>query len=142
VRVLHDAGRLDEAEPLIDELLESWAECEVLASASWTADLACVLSALGRGDELVEAFRAVRGSSLWLDAARAYAGGDLVKAADVYAEIGSLPDEAFARLRAAETLISDGSRFHADVQLERALVFYRSVGATHYVREGEALSSI
>jgi tetratricopeptide (TPR) repeat protein len=140
-RVAHAAGRSDEAEPLIAELLESWAEGEVLFSASWTTDLACALSALGRGDEFVEAFRGARIQTRWLDAAAAYAAGDPAKAADTYAEMGSLPDEAFARLQAAQALLSDGRRADADAQLGRALAFHRSVGATRYVREGEALAA-
>ena len=52
--------------------------------------------------------------------------------------MGARPDEAFARLRAAEAMAAAGRRPEADVQLERALAFYRSVGATVYVREAEA----
>jgi hypothetical protein len=48
-------------------------------------------------------------------------------------------DEAFFRLRAAEQLVDEGRRAEADEQLGRALAFYRSVCATRYVREGEAL---
>jgi hypothetical protein len=53
--------------------------------------------------------------------------------------MGSLPDEALARLRAADKLVADGRRAEADEQLGRALAFFRSVGATVYVREAEAL---
>jgi hypothetical protein len=59
--------------------------------------------------------------------------------AEIYAETGSLPDEAFARLRAAEVLIGEGRRAQGDQELQRALAFYRSVNATAYIREGEAL---
>jgi hypothetical protein len=75
--------------------------------------------------------------SPWLDAARAYAAGAFMEAADLYADIGSVPDEAFARLRAAEALVAAGRRPEADAQLQQALAFYRSVGATAYRREGE-----
>jgi hypothetical protein len=44
-------------------------------------------------------------------------------------------DEAFYRLRAAQQLAREGWRTEADDQLGRALAFYRSVGATRYVRE-------
>ena len=47
--------------------------------------------------------------------------------------------EAEARLHAAEELVAQGCRVEADEQLEQALAFYRSVGATRYVRETEAL---
>jgi len=53
--------------------------------------------------------------------------------------MGSLPDEALARLRAAEVSAAAGRRAEADEHLQRALAFYRSVGATRYIREGEAL---
>jgi hypothetical protein len=46
---------------------------------------------------------------------------------------------AEARLRAAEALTAEGRSAEAQVQLEQALAFYRSVGATAYVRRAEAL---
>jgi hypothetical protein len=49
------------------------------------------------------------------------------------------PLEAHARLRAVEHLRAEGRHADADEQLERALTFWRSVGATRYVRRGEAL---
>jgi hypothetical protein len=57
----------------------------------------------------------------------------------VFAEMGAPRDEADARLCAAEKLVGEGRRTEADEQLQRALAFYRSVGATRYVREAEAL---
>jgi hypothetical protein len=57
----------------------------------------------------------------------------------VYADLGSLHAEAYTRLRAAEQLVAEGRSGEADVQLQKALGFYRSVGATRFVREGEAL---
>ena len=65
--------------------------------------------------------------------------GDLAGAADLLGEIGALSQEAFLRLRAAEQLVGEGRRAEADEQLNRALAFYRSVGATRHIREGEAL---
>jgi hypothetical protein len=50
-----------------------------------------------------------------------------------------LTHEAYARLRAAEQLASEGRGVEAQPHLERALAFYRSVGASRYVRRGEAL---
>jgi predicted negative regulator of RcsB-dependent stress response len=57
----------------------------------------------------------------------------------MYAEMGTRANEAFTRLRAAAQLVDAGRRAQADEQLQRALAFYRSVGATRYIREGEAL---
>ncbi len=77
--------------------------------------------------------------SPWLDAAQAVAASDFRQAADVMAGIGSVPFEMFYRLRSAEALVAEGRRAEADEQLRPALAFYRGVGATGYVREGEAL---
>ena len=60
-------------------------------------------------------------------------------AAEIYGEMGTGPEEAYARLRAAENLVREGRRAEADAELERALAFWRTAGATAYVREGEAL---
>ena len=56
------------------------------------------------------------------------AAGRFEAAADVLAEMGDVADEAYARLRSG-----------SDDQVQRALAFYRSVGATRYIEEGEAL---
>jgi hypothetical protein len=45
----------------------------------------------------------------------------------------------YARIRAAEQLHAEGRPADASEQLERALAFFRSVGAVRYVRRGEAL---
>ena len=72
---------------------------------------------------------------------RAVVRGEYAEAAEVFAQMGTRPHEAYARLRAAETLVADGRRAEADEQLAKALAFFRSVGATRYVREAEALLS-
>jgi hypothetical protein len=75
----------------------------------------------------------------WLQAATAMAADEFEQAADRFAEIGSLPDEAYARLRGAEQLLNAGHRADGHGQLEQALGFYRQVRATAYLREAEAL---
>ena len=80
-----------------------------------------------------------RTNTRFRDAALAYFDGDLLGAAAIYAEIGFRADEAELRLRAAEQLLRAGRRADASEQLDRAVAFHRSVGATRYVRRGEAL---
>ena len=75
----------------------------------------------------------------WAEAARLYFAGEFAQAADRYEAMGSLTDEAEARLRAARHLIESGRPEEGAAQLERALSFYRGVEATRLVREGEAL---
>ena len=53
--------------------------------------------------------------------------------------IGSVPDEAEARLFAARSLLEAGRRAEADEQLALALEFYRRVDASRMVEECESL---
>jgi class 3 adenylate cyclase/tetratricopeptide (TPR) repeat protein len=75
----------------------------------------------------------------WETVARAEADGDFSRAADLLAEMGSPTLEARDRLDAAENLFAAGRREEGEAELERALAFYRSVGATAYLEQGEAL---
>jgi class 3 adenylate cyclase/tetratricopeptide (TPR) repeat protein len=75
----------------------------------------------------------------WETVARAEADGDFSRAADLFAELGSPTLEARDRLAAAEQLFAAGRRDEGEAELERALAFYRSVGATAYLEQGEAL---
>ena len=65
--------------------------------------------------------------------------GDFLEAAEGYAEAGILLFEAEARLRLAEQLLAAGRSAEGEVELEKALTFYRSVGATLFIERGEAL---
>ena len=67
-----------------------------------------------------------------------YASGELERAAELLDPL-SVPDAAFARLRAAEQLVAEGRRTEADEHLQRALAFWRSVGATRYINKAEPL---
>jgi hypothetical protein len=75
----------------------------------------------------------------WTDAILAIADHAPARAADIFHKIGSLPNEARARLDAARQLVAQGRRSEAEAQLEQRLVFWRQVGATAYVSECEAL---
>ena len=77
--------------------------------------------------------------SPWVEVVRAYAAADFAAAADTLREVGSKPDEAEARARAAEQLATEGRNAEAEEQRRRALDFYRSVGATHFAQRCEAL---
>jgi hypothetical protein len=77
--------------------------------------------------------------SRWIVAARLWANADLAGAADVFEEIGSAPDEAHARTKEAERLISSGHRAAAEPFLARALELDRSMGATAFIRDAERL---
>jgi class 3 adenylate cyclase len=77
----------------------------------------------------------------WERAARAGAAGNQRLAADLLAAMGTPTLEAFHRLAAAEALIAAGRRREGEAELERALAFYRTVGATAYLERAESLLS-
>jgi len=138
-RVLLATGAAAEASGAVDELLVSWAAVPAPAAGFWWPDLAAVLAGLARLDELDAAAARVKLPSRWLDAGLAYAQEDFARAAALFAEIGSQPDEADARLRLAGRLIAAGNRPEGEAELERALAFYRNVDASAYVELAEEL---
>jgi class 3 adenylate cyclase/tetratricopeptide (TPR) repeat protein len=139
-RVLLMAGRAADAQTAADELLQiADEEKDQLVRSQWIVPVAFVLAESGRPHEVLAEADKTPLATRWEDAARAVAEGDLPKAADVLAQIGSLSEEAYARFIGAERLIAEGRERDAQDQLSRALTFYRSVGATAYVRRGEAL---
>jgi class 3 adenylate cyclase/tetratricopeptide (TPR) repeat protein len=139
-RALVATGQVEQGGVRVDELLTELAERGALATnPDWSGPLAIVLQVLERAAELVALAGAVAMPTPWLQAATAMAAGRFEEAADTYAKIGSRPDEAYARLRAAEQQLAGGRRAEGTGQLQRALAFYRQVAATGYLREGEAL---
>jgi tetratricopeptide (TPR) repeat protein len=135
------AGRKRDAARLADESLAlKPVDHPIPHHVSPLFDLAWVLIELGRSGELAEAAQQTPIRTRHIQAAEALARGDYSRAAEMYAEIGARPNEAYTRLRAAGQLVGGGRRKEADdAQLQSALAFWRSVGATRYIREGEAL---
>jgi class 3 adenylate cyclase/tetratricopeptide (TPR) repeat protein len=131
-------GDRDGANAIADELLEVWAETGVRAQSE-AVDGAWAFAALGRADELHEALDRARLQTPWHEAGRLVARGDLASAAEVYAQIGTVPDEAYARLRAAASLVAEGRRADADKQLRMALPVFAGLGATALTAEAESL---
>lgn len=138
--VYEEVGDRDRVVEIADELLRTVGS---LPDVGWSVvvspELAWVARGAGMTDELRAILARVPKFTPWLVAAEAIVERDLRGAADVLGEIGVRPKEAFCRLRAAEALVAEGRRAEADEQLRPALAFYRGVGATRYLREGEAL---
>jgi class 3 adenylate cyclase len=135
--LLAAAGRADEGQRILAELF-----------AAGTADLSnlfesftdCLLAAeiLGRRDEARQWLGAPRDSP-WFTVAHALADQEFVRAAESLDSMGAARSAALARLRAAQELVKTGRPAEAHNQLRHALNFFRSVGATRFIREGEAL---
>ncbi len=134
-RMLVLVGRADGARKALDESLAIF---DSLALRSGFDLPYIVVTAFELGEDESRVLTSRR-DPVWAEAARWYFAGEFSRAADAYEQIGSLTDEAEARLRAAKSLIEREEKDDGEVQLERALAFYRSVGATRFVQEGEAL---
>jgi class 3 adenylate cyclase/tetratricopeptide (TPR) repeat protein len=131
-RLYAEVGRVGEATAAADEVRR-------FGAGIAHAELAWVARTLNRVDEVRRMIDQQRLENRWDDAALALLDERFDQAADIFYEIGHLDDEADARLRAAERHVRQGRRAEADVQLQKALAFYRSVGAARYLREAEAL---
>jgi len=130
-----ELGRTAEARRAARELLSYLDRGTVFLGAMTLALAADVLGFGGELRGLIARFPDTRKTR----AAAAVVDGELGRAADMLGEMGDLPGEAKVRLHAAAALVASGRRAEADEQLGRALAFFRSVGATRYIREGEAL---
>jgi class 3 adenylate cyclase/tetratricopeptide (TPR) repeat protein len=130
----------DQVDASVAELLASLAAGQPFWGAASLPDVLAATNA-ERQAELRSLLDAARPATRWYEAARAVIDGDFVGAADTYAEIGSRPDEAIARLEAAKRSSSTGDGARGEHELARALAFFRSVGADLYVREAALLAS-
>ena len=138
-RVAHIRRELDDpigAATAADEFLAALHEGHVGFALSSAHELSWTLTALDRGVELVPLLS--EQSHPWARAAVAYAQGDPLRAAEISSQSGALAEEAYARLNAARLAGAQGRHAEAREQLDQALAFYRSVGASRYVAEAEA----
>ena len=138
-RVLFDRGAKAEAETLVVDLLDRWRKNLFTTASEWLAYCASTIMALGRGPDVCALAEAAPAKTRWLEASVALFDDNAAEAARIYARIGAKPDEADARLLAAEGLLRGGRRDEAEAELSQALEFYRRVAATRMIREAEAL---
>jgi class 3 adenylate cyclase/tetratricopeptide (TPR) repeat protein len=125
LHVEFELGHPDHAAALAAELLGGPAAVTEIPPA---VELAWTAKPLQTEDAVREWIKAIVVRSTWNEAALAILDGELERAAELFVQIGSRPDEARARLCAGDP-----------ENVGKALAFYRSVGATRYVRQGEAL---
>jgi tetratricopeptide (TPR) repeat protein len=137
--VLSTLGRRADASAFVDEAI-GVVQTQVTSGNTDPSFVPFALVAvdLGRAADFLEATESIGYRSPWLVAAHTYASGEGEQAVDLISRL-SVPHEAFARLRLAQALIAEGRRTEADRHLASAIAFWRSVGATRYVREAEVL---
>jgi hypothetical protein len=128
-------GQSGQAAATVDELLGLLRSGgrDALAD-TWAIDFAVAMRALGRESEVPDVLNP---PTPWSDAAVAFVNGEFDRAAGLLHEIGSLPAEAEARVRAAEALAAAGRRAEAEAQLARAVAFYREAGGKALIAEAE-----
>jgi class 3 adenylate cyclase len=140
VLIFISIGNRARAEETVDEAIAGLREVAQMGFAGVEAHtLAWAALTIGRDAEVIALLDREEFEPPWIQAGRAAAAGDFPLVADVLGGIGDVTSEALFRLRSVEQLVREGRRAEADQQLHRALAFYRSVGATRYIREGEAL---
>jgi predicted ATPase/class 3 adenylate cyclase len=133
--VYAEVGRMIEAQELTDELLAAGP-----AAATNSFDLILIAHHLEVAERLLKMFGRVSPQRRWDTAAVAYLDHRISEAAQILEETGEVNAAAHVRLRGTDALLAQGTPITtATADLERALSFYRSVGATRYIREAEAL---
>jgi tetratricopeptide (TPR) repeat protein len=138
--VLVSAGELADGRALLKEFLALWEEWEERIPFVMGGETVSTWLAAGAREDLQRLFSLCKpGETLWLDAATAFVDENFDRAVEVYAQFESATDVAIVHLNAAEHFVAEGRRAEADVHLQPALAFYRSVGATFYIRQAEAL---
>ncbi|MDX6485587.1 MAG: hypothetical protein QOF43_740 [Gaiellaceae bacterium] len=136
VRVNAEAGRTREAQSLADELITAFPE----GGHDWMlSDFAWAAVSVDRESELRRLLDAAPEVSLYGHAARALISGDFATAAHFYQTIGERENTAQAQRCAAAKLIADGRPNEAAPLLEEAAQFFRSVRASRYLSEIDAL---
>jgi hypothetical protein len=106
-------------------------------TGSWTAAIALALAWTDQSGRLAAV--SLDGPSRWAAAAGRVAAGRHGEAADGFADMGALPEEALARVLSARDLIKHGRGADADAELRRALEFWRGVGAAGHEATAEAM---
>jgi class 3 adenylate cyclase/tetratricopeptide (TPR) repeat protein len=131
-----ELGRRDEADARVTEVLTDPTRTFLIL---YTVELATLMKQLGRASELRPLLEDFPTQTPWHQAAVAILDGEYARAADLLEELGIVFLSAHARLHAATAFAASGRLAEANAELRPALAFFRSVGATRYVREAEAL---
>jgi tetratricopeptide (TPR) repeat protein len=141
-RAAQAAGRRDEAVALAAQVSRMEPVSALMSEMQQLVDFALLLDELEMREELTRVLDALPSVWPWTRAVKAAASGDFVAAADRLTDNGHPLWEAMLRMRAGRALADQGRSAEAEEQVARSLEFFREVGATRYVREGEALAKL
>ena len=131
-----ELGRWDDVRRLVHELIS------VIRAHPHAAELESMVAPyaghLGVREELREIV-ATAPPSAWNDASLLSLDLDFRGAAEIFAAMPSPTLEAWQRRSAGAHLIEAGRHAEGEAELQKALVFYRSVGATFFIKRVEDL---
>jgi tetratricopeptide (TPR) repeat protein len=131
-----ETDRLDEAKAFADEALSY----DLVLSEADFVPLAWVAERLELDSRRVEAhLEHASAHIIWTRVAELILAGEFEKVADMSASMGLKHFETRARVRAARALLKEQCPADAEAQLQQALSWFRSVGASRYIREAEQL---
>jgi class 3 adenylate cyclase/tetratricopeptide (TPR) repeat protein len=117
--------------PLVDELVDACRTAPQSVAHDWFPEVAIPLVGLDRTAELEAMAETVPTPTPWREGGLALGRGDPLAAAAIFGQMGARPLEAEAQLLAAKAGL--------DSDLPAAIEFFRSVGATAYLSQAEAL---
>jgi hypothetical protein len=138
-RLYAELGETKDAARVTVELLDVWKETQSAYVESWVLDLWFAAWSAGEEARVTTAVGEAPVDVPWLDVVSAFLERDFDKAAAQLESMAAISAAAMARLWAGEWLVEQGRHADAAVQLERALPFWRSVGAWRYLHRCEAL---
>jgi tetratricopeptide (TPR) repeat protein len=138
VRAFEERGQLEEARALARELVDLAAAHPHEAVTAFCLDFAYARLAAEFEPELRKAFEGAP-EWPWKKLAFVCLDRDFARAAEMWADAGSPTWEARLRVRAAEELIETDRRPEGELELRKAMSFYRTVGATFFIQRGEYL---
>jgi len=138
-RLAGERGLRAEAESALDEVTSSMAASDSVGDVQqWHVELILLLVVAGRFEDAAAIVERLA-PGVWRDACLAVLEGRHADAADILERTGEQPLQAELRLRAAANLVAEGRLAEAQDQLDRARVFWRTVGATAYLRDADQL---
>jgi hypothetical protein len=135
--VLAATGQAERGQRMLAELFAA-GTADLGSHSESLTDGVLAAEILGRRDE-ARRWIGDRRDSPWFAVAHALADQEFARAAEALDSMGAARSAALARLRAAQELGKTARPAEVDDHLRHALGFFRSVGATRFIREGVAL---
>jgi class 3 adenylate cyclase len=138
-RIALELGQVAEAKRLAGQVALLEPVSALLTEAQAFVDFVLLLHDLGLPEDLASVLDALPATWPWTRAGREIAALRFAPAADILSGVGHPLWEATLRLRAALALGAAGSQTEVEEQLDTALEFFRSAGATRLIRRAESL---